>query len=105
MSRLAVVPVAGGEPKIYARQAGPRRLRAAIHAGRQLDSVPGRPTTAGSIPRRVPANGGEVAAPVRSGPGVINSLEQGKDGQLAVLAASDTSRPRSTRSRTANSAR
>ncbi len=91
MNRLAVVPVAGGEPKIY---------------GEKLDrsvSAPRFTKDGKSImflvaddrweyPAIVPANGGD-AERLLKGPGVINSLDQSKDGKLAVLAGSDTTHP------------
>jgi len=87
MTRLAVVSVAGGEPKILAE-----KLDRGVSAPRF--------TTDGSsilvlvaddrseYLARVPAGGGEVSRLVK-GPGVISTVAQGVDGRLAVLAATD----------------
>ncbi len=88
MNRLAVVPVAGGEPKVLAD-----KLDRGVSAPRF--------TTDGSsilflvaddrseYPARIPANGGDVQRMVQ-GSNVISTVAQGKDGRLAVLAARDT---------------
>jgi len=87
MTRLAVVPVAGGDPQIL---------------GGTLDRGVSAPrfTTDGSSVlflvaddrseylARIPAGGGDVERLVK-GPGVISTVAQGVDGRLAVLAASD----------------
>jgi dipeptidyl aminopeptidase/acylaminoacyl peptidase len=88
MPRLAVVPVAGGEPKVY---------------GEKLDRSVSSPrfTKDGKsilflvtddrweYPAVVPANGGDVER-LFKGPGVVSTIEQAKDGRIAVLAGSDT---------------
>jgi dipeptidyl aminopeptidase/acylaminoacyl peptidase len=88
MSRPAVVPAAGGEPKVY---------------GEKLDRAVSSPRFSKDgksilflvtddrweYPAIVPANGGEVERLFR-GPGVVATLEQRKDGGYAVLAGSDT---------------
>jgi dipeptidyl aminopeptidase/acylaminoacyl peptidase len=87
MSRLAVVPAAGGDPKI---------LAGTLDRG---VSAPRFTTDGSSILflaaddrseylARIPASGGEVERLVK-GPGVISVVAQGVDGRLAVLAASD----------------
>ena len=87
MSRLAVVPASGGEPTILAD-----KLDRGISAPRF--STDGTAILflvsddASEYPARVAVNGGEVRRLLR-GPVVISSLEQGKDGRLAVLAAND----------------
>jgi dipeptidyl aminopeptidase/acylaminoacyl peptidase len=88
MPRLAVVAAAGGEPKLY---------------GEKLDRAVSAPrfTPDGKsilflvtddrweYPATVPAGGGDVER-LFKGPGVVNALEQRKDGGYAVLAASDS---------------
>jgi hypothetical protein len=58
---------------------------------------------ASEYPARVAVNGGEVQRLLR-GPVVISSLEQGRDGRLAVLAASDKMSSEFMRWRTTNCA-
>jgi len=87
MSRLAVVAAAGGEPKILADKldraaSGPRFTRDGTAILFLVSD------DAAEYPVRVPANGGEVQRLLR-GPVVINALDQGRDGRLAVLAAND----------------
>jgi dipeptidyl aminopeptidase/acylaminoacyl peptidase len=88
MTRLAVVPVAGGDPKI---------LAGTLDRG---VSAPRFTTDGASILflvaddrseylARVPAGGGQVERLVK-GPGAVSTVAQGVDGRLAVLAASDT---------------
>jgi len=91
MSRLAVVSVAGGEPRVYGE-----KLDRAVNSPRF--SKDGKSILflvtddRWEYPATVPANGGEVERLFR-GPGVINTLEQRKDGGYAVLAGSDTTHP------------
>jgi dipeptidyl aminopeptidase/acylaminoacyl peptidase len=87
MNRLAVISTSGGEPRVF---------------GEKLDRAVSSPkfTRDGKsivflvtddrweYPAIVPAAGGDVERLVR-GPGVINTIEQGKDGRMAFLAASD----------------
>jgi dipeptidyl aminopeptidase/acylaminoacyl peptidase len=87
MSRLAVVAAAGGEPKILADKldraaSGPRFTRDGTAILFLVSD------DAAEYPVRVPANGGEVQRMLR-GPVVINALDQGRDGRLAVLASND----------------
>jgi len=91
MPRLAVVPVAGGTPKIY---------------GEKLDRSVSSPrfTKDGKsilflvtddrweYPGVVPANGGQVER-LFKGPGVVSTVEETKDGKIAVLAGGDTVHP------------
>ena len=87
MSRLAVVAASGGEPKILADKLdrGVSAPRFTTDGASILFLVS---DDASEYPARIPANGGEVQRLLR-GPLVISSLEQGKDGRLAVLAAND----------------
>ena len=88
MTRLAVVPVAGGAPKILADKLdrGVSSPRFAIDGSSILFLVA---DDRSEYLARVPASGGEVERLVK-GPGVISAVAQGVDGRLAVLAASDT---------------
>jgi len=91
MNRIAVAPVAGGAPAILAEKldrgaAGPRFTR---------DGASIRFLVADDrweYPALVPANGGEVRRMLQ-GPGVISSVDEGRDGRVAVLAGSDTTHP------------
>jgi dipeptidyl aminopeptidase/acylaminoacyl peptidase len=88
MNRLAVVAVSGGEPKILAGG-----LDRGVSAPRFTPDGAGILFLVGDdaseYPARIPANGGEVQRLVK-GPAVISSVDQGKDGRLAMLAANDT---------------
>jgi dipeptidyl aminopeptidase/acylaminoacyl peptidase len=86
MNRIAVVPVAGGEPKVLTS-----------NLDRGVSSP--RFTPDGSIlflvaddrsqyPARIPSNGGAVEK-LTTAPVVISTMAQGKDGRLAVLASTD----------------
>jgi dipeptidyl aminopeptidase/acylaminoacyl peptidase len=89
MSRLAVAPVAGGAPRILAEKLD--RAATAPRFTRNGSSIFFLVADdRWEYPATVPANGGEVRRMIK-GPGVISSIEQGKDGRLAVLAAGDTS--------------
>ncbi|MBZ5621180.1 MAG: S9 family peptidase [Acidobacteriia bacterium] len=88
MNRLAVAPVAGGEPKILADKldrgaAAPRFTR----DGASILFLVADDRW--EYPATVPANGGAVERLIK-GPSVISTIEQRKDGGFAVLAASDT---------------
>jgi len=88
MNRVAVVPMAGGAPKILAEKldrgaAAPRFTR----DGASILFLVADDRW--EYPALVPANGGEVERLVK-GPGTISTIEQGKDGRFAVMAASDT---------------
>ena len=87
MNRMAVVPIAGGEPKVLLE-----KLDRAV-------SAPQFSSDGNSIlflviddrweyPARVSANGGEIER-LTKGPGVISNIEQGNDGRLAFTASSD----------------
>jgi dipeptidyl aminopeptidase/acylaminoacyl peptidase len=88
MNRLAVVAVSGGEPKILAGglDRGVSAPRFTTDGASILFLVG---DDAFEYPARIPANGGDVQRLIR-GPMVISSIDQGKDGRLAVLAANDT---------------
>ncbi|HEV8042621.1 MAG TPA: S9 family peptidase [Bryobacteraceae bacterium] len=91
MSRLAVIAVDGGTPKLLAEK-----------LDRSVSSP--RFTLDGSMilflvaddrseyPARIPSNGGAVERLVQ-GERMISTLAQGKDGRLAVLAANDLTHP------------
>jgi dipeptidyl aminopeptidase/acylaminoacyl peptidase len=88
MNRIAVAPVAGGEPKILAEKldrgaAAPRFTR----DGASILFLVADDRW--EYPATVPANGGAVEK-LAKGPGVISTVEQRKDGGFAVLAAGDT---------------
>ena len=87
MSRLAVVAATGGEPKILADKLdrGVSAPRFTTDGSAILFLVS---DDASEYPARVGLNGGEVQRLLR-GPVVVTSMEQGKDGRLAVLAAND----------------
>jgi dipeptidyl aminopeptidase/acylaminoacyl peptidase len=91
MNRLAVVGAAGGDPKVYAEKLD--RAVSAPKFSRDGKSIVFLVTDdRWEYPAIVPASGGDVERLVR-GPGVISSVEQGKDGRLAFLAASDNAPP------------
>ncbi len=87
MNRLAVVAAAGGQPKLLAE-----KLDRGVSAPRfSRDGASILFLVADDrweYPATVPAAGGEVER-VTKGPGVISSLELGRDGRMAVLASSD----------------
>ena len=88
MNRLAVVTVSGGEPRILADQLD-RGVSAPRFTpdGAAILFLVG--DDASEYPARIPASGGDVQRLIR-GPIVISALDQGKDGRLAMLAATDT---------------
>ena len=87
MTRLAVVPVAGGDPKVLAGtlDRGVSAPRFTADGASILFLVA---DDRSEYPARVPANGGEVERLVK-GPGAISTVAQGVDGRLAVLAGGD----------------
>ena len=87
MTRLAVVPVAGGAPKILADKLD-RGVSAPRFTPDGSSIVFLVADDRSEYPARVPASGGEVQRLIK-GPLMISSMDQGKDGRLAVLAASD----------------
>ena len=91
MNRLAVVAVSGGEPGILAGglDRGVSAPRFTPDGAAILFLVG---DDASEYPARIPANGGDVQRLIR-GPIVISSMDQGKDGRLAVLASSDSKPP------------
>jgi dipeptidyl aminopeptidase/acylaminoacyl peptidase len=87
MNRLAVVPVAGGEPKILADKLdrGVSAPRFSRDGGSILFLVA---DDRSEYPASVPANGGSVHRMI-GGHLAISAFEQGKDGRIAVIAATD----------------
>ncbi len=87
MNRLAVVAVAGGQPKVLAEKLdrGVSAPRFSHNGASILFLVA---DDRWEYPATVPAAGGEVER-VTKGPGTISTIEMGKDGRMAVLAASD----------------
>ena len=87
MTRLAVVPVSGGEPKLLAdkldRGVSSPRFSPDGQAVLFLVADDRR-----EYLERIPSGGGTVERVVE-GPGILSTFEQGKDARLAVLAASD----------------
>jgi dipeptidyl aminopeptidase/acylaminoacyl peptidase len=87
MNRLAVASLTGGEPKLLAE-----KLDRGVSAprftpdGRSILFLVADDRS--EYPARVPVDGGEVQKLIQ-GPLVISTLAVGKDGRLAVLAASD----------------
>jgi dipeptidyl aminopeptidase/acylaminoacyl peptidase len=87
MNRLAVVGVSGGEPKILTE--GLDRSVAAprfTEDGKSVFFLVADDRW--EYPAVVPAGGGQVER-LTKGPGVINTIEQGKDGRFVVSAAGD----------------
>jgi dipeptidyl aminopeptidase/acylaminoacyl peptidase len=87
MNRLAVAPVAGGEPKILAESLD-RSVSSPRFSEDGKSIVFLVADDRWEYPAVVPANGGQVERLTR-GPGIISNVEQGKDGRWAMLAASD----------------
>jgi dipeptidyl aminopeptidase/acylaminoacyl peptidase len=88
MSRLAVVPVAGGEPKLFAEKLD--RSVSSPRFTKDGKSILFLVTDdRWEYPAVVPANGGAVER-LFKGPGVVNTIDETKDGKYAVLAGSDT---------------
>jgi dipeptidyl aminopeptidase/acylaminoacyl peptidase len=87
MTRLAVVPVAGGVPKVLAEglDRGVSAPRFSADGSSILFLVA---DDRSEYPARVPVSGGEVQR-LMKGPLMISAMDQGKDGRLAVLAATD----------------
>jgi dipeptidyl aminopeptidase/acylaminoacyl peptidase len=87
MSRLVEVAVAGGEPKLLAPS-----LDRAVAAPRFTEDGKSivflETDDRWEYPAVIPAGGGQVER-LTKGPGVINNMEQGKDGRWVALAASD----------------
>ena len=87
MNRLAVVPVAGGEPKTLA--ANLDRGVSAPRFSRDGNSILFLVADDRSeYPASIPAEDGAVHRLIR-GQLVISQMEQGKDGRIAVIAAND----------------
>jgi dipeptidyl aminopeptidase/acylaminoacyl peptidase len=87
MSRLTVVPVAGGEPKVLAES-----LDRSVAAPRFTEDGKSIVFLVSDdrweYPAVVPAGGGQVER-LTKGPGMISNVEQGKDGRWVMMAASD----------------
>jgi dipeptidyl aminopeptidase/acylaminoacyl peptidase len=88
MTRLAVVPAAGGDPKILAGKLD-RGVSSPRFTADGSSILFLAADDRSEYPARVPANDGEVERLVK-GPGVISTVAQGMDGRLAVVAAGDT---------------
>jgi len=88
MNRLAVVAVAGGEPKLIAGDfdRGASAPKFSIDGNSILFLVA---DDRSEYPARITANGGAVERLYKS-PAVISTLAQGKDGRLAVQSQTDT---------------
>ncbi|MGD0774435.1 MAG: S9 family peptidase [Candidatus Solibacter sp.] len=88
MNRLAVVAVSGGEPVILADKLdrGVSAPRFTPDGAAILFLVA---DDASEYPARILSIGGDVQRLIQ-GPVAISSIDQGKDGRLAVLAANDT---------------
>jgi dipeptidyl aminopeptidase/acylaminoacyl peptidase len=87
MTRLAVVAVAGGAPKILAEGLD-RGVAAPRFTPDGASIVFLVADDRSEYPARVPASGGAVQRLIK-GPLTISAMDQGKDGRLAVLSASD----------------
>jgi dipeptidyl aminopeptidase/acylaminoacyl peptidase len=87
MSRLAVVPVAGGDPRILADTLD-RGVSAPRFTADGSSILFLAADDRSEYLARIPAGGGEVSRLVK-GPGAISTVAQGMDGRLAVLAAGD----------------
>jgi dipeptidyl aminopeptidase/acylaminoacyl peptidase len=89
MSRLAVIAVDGGTPKLLAD-----KLDRAVSSPRFTPDGSAIlflvSDDRSEYPARISANGGAVER-LLPGPGIVSTLAQGKDGRLAVLAANDGS--------------
>jgi dipeptidyl aminopeptidase/acylaminoacyl peptidase len=88
MTRLAVVPVAGGDPKVLAGtlDRGVSAPRFTADGASILFLVA---DDRSEYPARVPAGGGGQVERLVKGPGAISTVVQGVDGRLAVLAGGD----------------
>jgi dipeptidyl aminopeptidase/acylaminoacyl peptidase len=91
MSRLAVITVDGGTPKLLAEKldrsvSAPRFTPDGSHILFLVSD------DRSEYPARIPADGGTVERLLQA-PGMISSLAQGKDGRLAALAATDRTHP------------
>jgi dipeptidyl aminopeptidase/acylaminoacyl peptidase len=91
MSRLAVIPVEGGAPKLLAE-----KLDRSVSAPRFTPDGASIlflvADDRSEYPARIPAEGGALER-LLQGPGMISTLAQGHDGRLAVLAAKDATHP------------
>jgi len=88
MPRLAVIPVSGGEPKVFAEKLD--RSVSAPRFTKDGKSILFLVTDdRWEYPEVVPASGGEPER-LFKGTGVVNTIEQTKDGKIAVLAGGDT---------------
>ncbi len=91
MNRLAAVAVAGGEPRLLAP-----KLDRGVSAPRYLPDGKSIVFLVADdrweYPETVPAGGGAVER-LTKGPGVIAAVDIGKDGRIAMLAASDDAHP------------
>jgi len=91
MSRLAVITVDGGAPKLLAG-----KLDRSVSAPRFTPDGSSIlflvADDRSEYPAHIPANGGAVER-LLQGPGMVSTVAQGRDGRLAVLAANDGAHP------------
>ncbi len=87
MNRLAIVPATGGEPTVLTGNLdrGVSAPRFSADGSSILFFVT---DDRSQYPARIPANGGTIEKLFKA-PSVISTMSQGKDGRLAVLAATD----------------
>jgi dipeptidyl aminopeptidase/acylaminoacyl peptidase len=88
MNRLAMVFVAGGEPKVLTGNFD-RAITAPRFSSDGSSVLFLVADDRSEYPARIAANGGTVEKMIQ-GPRVISTLVQGKDGRTAVLASTDT---------------
>jgi dipeptidyl aminopeptidase/acylaminoacyl peptidase len=89
MNRLATVAAAGGEPKFLTDKLdrGVASPRFSTDGASVMFLVA---DDRWEYPARVPVNGGAVQGMIQ-GPGMISTMEQGRDGRVALVAAGDAS--------------
>jgi dipeptidyl aminopeptidase/acylaminoacyl peptidase len=91
MPRLAVIPVAGGAPKMYAEKLD--RSVSSPRFSKDGKSILFLVTDdRWEYPAVVPANGGQVER-LFKGPGTVSTIEETKEGKIAVLAGGDMEHP------------
>uniref|UniRef100_Q01VD8 Acyl-peptide hydrolase n=1 Tax=Solibacter usitatus (strain Ellin6076) TaxID=234267 RepID=Q01VD8_SOLUE len=87
MTRIAMVPVAGGTPQVLADKLD-RGVSAPRFTPDGASVIFLAADDRSEYPATVPLGGGDVKRLIK-GPMMISTLDQGKDGRLAVLAATD----------------
>ena len=91
MNRLAVVPAAGGEPRVLAETLDrPASAPRFTPDGASILFLIADDRS--EYPARIPAAGGDVQRLLQA-PGVISTVAQAKDGRLAVLGSTDITNP------------